>query len=316
MSSFHHCAFVIDKPVGESSTHYVQATRKKIASEWGIPFRDITIGHGGTLDPFASGVLVVLCGFATRLSEIYLKGDKEYLATVCLGTKTATADRTGTILLTEQEHAKNHSLLEWQAFADHFAANPYLQMPPQYSAKKVDGIPAYQHARAGQEVALAPKLQKIRSIKILSATQHEMQFSVTCASGTYIRTLAEDLAERGGRLAHLTELRRTRKAEFTLNHATTFDAFQLDQHAIPFHALGSDLQETEISAAQVAGIFQGDQRTIQESVARLNRIPPDQDSEYALLRHRNQTIALAHSAQGVWQFQRAFPLAYDATEAS
>ncbi len=306
-----HCAFVIDKPVGESSTHYVQAVRRRLSSEWNIPFREITIGHGGTLDPFASGVLVVLCGFATRLSEIYLKGDKEYLATARLGTKTTTADNTGEALQVDESGAAPLSLSDWQQLADQFLKSPYLQTPPQYSSKKVDGVAAYVHARAGQEVKLQPKLQKIHRLQILSATSEELVFSVTCASGTYVRTLAEDLAERGGKLAHLTALRRTKKAEFTLQEAASMEALRLHQDQVPFHHLGRDLLVKEMSKRQVQGIFLGDQKVIAESISNLGLTGSAPSSEYALLKHQGQTVALAHFSNGHWNFQRAFPLAFD-----
>jgi tRNA pseudouridine55 synthase len=303
-----HCAWIIDKPVGESSTHYVQEIRKRIAEEWNIPFKEITIGHGGTLDPFASGVLVILSGLATRLSEIYLKGDKEYRATAHLGTSTTTADNTG-VILKQDSKVQALTVLQWQTLADTFVGKDYLQTPPQYSAKKVDGVPAYKHARAGESITLAPKIQKIKSLQILSASDTELEFSVHCSSGTYIRTLAEDLAAKAGTLAHLTALRRTKKAGLSIDQATPFDAPNLKHSQIPFHQLGQGLPVAQISSTLVRGIFLGSSDAIHESLAALSSKDATQ-SQYALIKHQNLTVALAHSVSGQWYFQRAFPLVY------
>jgi tRNA pseudouridine55 synthase len=166
------------------------------------------VGHTGTLDPFASGLLLLCVGWATRLAE-YLSGlDKTYRGVAHLGVVTDTADRTGAVL----ERGEGWRDLRDDEIEAAFRAQlgEIAQMPPAYSAKKVAGVRAYELARRGEEVALEPVRVRIERIEVLEITLPEVVFEVECSSGTYIRSLARDIGEALGVGAHLAALRRTR----------------------------------------------------------------------------------------------------------
>lgn len=202
---------VIDKPVGMTSHDVVQAVRK------GTNLR--RAGHTGTLDPRASGVLVVLLGPAVRLSEYISTSDKRYQAIIKLGTNTDTYDSEGVEKVPENS-VDVDSITEEQ-FTE--VLNTFIgdieQTPPPYSAVKVQGRKAYELARDGEPVELAPRLIHVYNLELLEWTPPEAVVDVYCSSGTYVRSLAYDLGVRLGTGAHLTGLRRTKSGQFTLRDA-------------------------------------------------------------------------------------------------
>jgi len=179
------------------------------------------VGHAGTLDPMAEGVLPVLLGRATRLADLIQLGHKTYLATAQLGASTDTDDAEGAVGQSAAVPALTPALIE-TAF-DHFRGE-ILQRPPQYSALKVAGRRAYAVARAGGEVDLAPRPVSVYSLRLLGWTPPELTFEVTCSRGTYIRALARDIAVELGTLGHLSALVRTRVGPFGIADALTLDA--------------------------------------------------------------------------------------------
>jgi len=199
----------VDKPVGPTSHDIVAAARKGL--------RTRKIGHTGTLDPFASGVLVLCVGPATRIAE-YLSGlDKSYLATARLGEVTETDDLEGAIL-------ERHS--GWAALDEgHIASTlagfvgPIDQVPPQYSAKKIGGEAMYHKARRGEHVELQPNRVTIYEADLIAVDLPLVRFRVRCSTGTYVRALARDLGRALGVGAHLTELRRTAVGAFDVARA-------------------------------------------------------------------------------------------------
>jgi len=198
---------VIDKPVGLTSHDVVQIIRR------GTGIR--RAGHTGTLDPRASGVLVVLIGPAVRLSEFVSASDKRYQATIRLGSSTETYDSEGTpseempVNVTEEQFAE---LLKGYV-------GQIEQVPPPFSAVKVDGEKAYDKARRGEEVDLEPRLIDVYNLDLLEWAPPEVVIDVNCSSGTYVRSLANDLGARLGCGATLTGLRRTKNGRFTLRDA-------------------------------------------------------------------------------------------------
>jgi len=200
---------VVDKPVGLTSHDVVQIIRR------GTGIR--RAGHTGTLDPRASGVLVVLVGPAVRLSEFVSASDKRYQATIRLGSSTETYDA-------ETEPTEEMPVdIEESAFAD--LLKGYIgeieQVPPPYSAVKVEGKPAYERARDGEEVDLEPRMINVYNLEVLEWAPPEVVIDVHCSSGTYVRSLAHDLGEELGIGAHLVGLRRTMSGQFTLRHAVS-----------------------------------------------------------------------------------------------
>jgi len=198
---------VVDKPVGMTSHDVVQAIRR------GTNIR--RAGHTGTLDPRASGVLVVLLGPAVRLSEYVAASDKRYQAVIQLGTTTDTYDGDGKLLAEKPMDVTEEQFnTELQKFVGRIE-----QVPPPYSAIKVQGRKAYEMARAGEEVELEPRIIDVYSLELLEWAPPEAVIDVNCSSGTYVRSLAHDLGQRLGCGATLTGLRRTKNGRFTLRDA-------------------------------------------------------------------------------------------------
>ena len=204
----------VDKPEGPTSHDVVDRVREVLDTK--------KVGHTGTLDPFASGLLLLCVGPATRLSE-YLTGlDKEYLATARLGVITDTLDREGRVV-EEREGADRVEADAVRAAMDDLTGT-ILQRPPAYSAKKVKGEAAHRLARRGEAPELPPVEVTVHAFELLELALPELRFRVRCSSGTYVRALARDLGEGLGPGAHLTELRRTRVGRFEVGDAVPADA--------------------------------------------------------------------------------------------
>lgn len=206
---------VVDKPIGLTSHDVVQIIRR------GTGIR--RAGHTGTLDPRASGVLVILIGPAVRLSEFVSASDKRYQATIRLGSTTDTYDGDGQITSTSEigdiREEKFDEVL--QTFVGEME-----QTPPPYSAVKVKGRKAYDMARKGEEVELEPRMVNVYSLEILEWAPPEAVVDVYCSSGTYVRSLANDLGKALGTGAHLVGLRRTKSGRFTLRDAVQLRRLQ------------------------------------------------------------------------------------------
>lgn len=185
------------------------------------------VGHAGTLDPLADGVLPVLLGRATRLAEWIQAGEKTYRAIVCLGTSTETDDAEGSVVSVAAVPAFSEARLR-EVLADF--QGEVLQTPPSYSALKVGGRRAYAVARAGGEVDLAPRRVSIHELRLVDWTATELRLEVTCSKGTYIRALARDIAATLGTVGHLGGLTRTRVGPFFLEQAIALE--QLAEHGI------------------------------------------------------------------------------------
>jgi tRNA pseudouridine55 synthase len=178
------------------------------------------VGHAGTLDPLAEGVLVVLLGRATRLADLVQSGQKTYVASIQLGVRTDTDDAEGSIIATARVPALHGSLL--QDTLGRFTGD-ILQTPPHYSAVKVAGRRAYALARGGAAVDLSPRQVTIDCLRLLDLTATSLRLEVTCSKGTYIRALARDLALALGTVGYLASLLRTRVGPFTLADSLTLD---------------------------------------------------------------------------------------------
>jgi tRNA pseudouridine55 synthase len=226
---------VIDKPSGMTS-HDVVARVRRILGER-------RIGHTGTLDPFATGVLVLLVGQATRLAQFLTAADKEYEAVIRLGFATDTGDREGKEILGSRLEAPVIISEQEIENALNNLRGEILQLPPMYSAKKVKGKKLYEHARRGEEITRTPslvtifKFEKIGSERLKWDAAHntaDLMVRVVCSSGTYVRTLAEDFGKLLGIGAHLAELRRIRAGDFLLTQAIGVEQLQhtLDEETI------------------------------------------------------------------------------------
>ena len=205
----------INKPPGMTSYDVV----RRIKRATGIK----KVGHAGTLDPFAEGVLLVGIGrSATRRLDEFLKGDKEYLARVVLGVVTDTYDPTGEII--ERNNFSPPEEENIRAVLKRFEGEQ-LQTPPRYSAIKVNGVRMYRAARRGIDVEPKPRRVTLREIRLTDMTTDGFEMRVTCSHGTYIRSLAYDIGRELGPGAHLGRLIRTRVGEYTLEQAVDLETF-------------------------------------------------------------------------------------------
>lgn len=237
---------VIDKPIGMTSHDVVQIVRK------GTNIR--RAGHTGTLDPRASGVLVVLVGPAVRLSEYVSASDKRYQAVIQLGTTTDTYDADGRVLSTTSVDISEKQFDDvLQSFVGQIE-----QVPPPYSSVKVKGRHAYDMARNGEEVDLEPRTINVYNLDLLEWAPPEAVIDVYCSSGTYVRSLAHDLGEKLGCGAHLIGLRRTKSGRFTLRDAVPLrklrEAFENDtwqNFIIPAAEALSDWPAVELTMEQL-----------------------------------------------------------------
>jgi len=203
---------VIDKPGGMTS-HDVVHQLRKITGER-------SIGHLGTLDPMATGVLPLMLGRFTRLAQFFSSAEKSYTGTIRFGYATDTYDADGEMVGDRMEPSLTLEQVRSAAARFH---GEITQMPPAFSAKKVAGVPAYKLARAGKPVELKPAVIQISGFEIVGLENGEARFSMSVSAGGYVRSVAHDLGRDLGCGAHLTSLRRTQAGPFTLNHAHPLD---------------------------------------------------------------------------------------------
>jgi tRNA pseudouridine55 synthase len=268
---------VIDKPIGMTSHQVVQVIRN------GTHIK--RAGHTGTLDPRASGVLVVLIGPAVRLSEYVSAEDKRYQATIKLGERTDTYDGDGTITGTSEVDVTQE---QFETALKQFVGE-IKQVPPPYSAIKVNGRRAYDMAREGEEVELEPRIINVHSLEVLEWNMPEVVVDVHCSSGTYVRSLAHDLGEVLGCGANLTGLRRTKSGRFTLKDAIplrklteSFDNNSWYQYLIPAAEALSDWPSITLSNEEVDAVRHG-HRVPKESVGQMVRAITEQGELVALM---------------------------------
>lgn len=198
----------MDKPAGITSHDAVQVVRRA--------YNQRSVGHLGTLDPFATGLLIMLLGRATRLAQFIIPDPKVYETAIVFGSETNTDDPEGEPVRSApapEESAVFHAIEQLTGVVD--------QIPPAFSAKQVDGKRAYVSARKGEAIELKPVCVKVFEWKVHSFTAGILRATITCSAGTYIRALARDLGRVTGSAAHLSELRRTRSGEFEIANATT-----------------------------------------------------------------------------------------------
>jgi tRNA pseudouridine55 synthase len=243
---------VIDKPVGRTSHDVVDDIRRIL--------RVRRVGHTGTLDPFATGVLVLLVGRATRLAQFLNGFDKEYEAVIRLGYATETGDITGKpIQSTGEESRRSRSWTKQQIESALDSLRGEIeQVPPMYSAKKLAGRKLYELARRGEEVERKPVRVCIHKFEAIKPTGEllkdnldgtfDFEVRVACSAGTYVRTLAEDFGKRLGIGAHLAELRRTRVGDLLIEHAKTLAQVKV---AVAEESLGTILYRPDEALARL-----------------------------------------------------------------
>jgi tRNA pseudouridine55 synthase len=211
-----HGWIILDKPVGLGSTTAVSAV-KRIFREAGEP--KTKVGHGGTLDPLASGVLPIALGEATKLAGRMLDATKAYDFTIRFGEETDTLDAEGKVVATSDVRPTAEAI---KAILPRFTG-AIEQIPPAFSALKIEGKAAYARARAGEDVQMNPRRVTIHELKLVVGSMDEVTLSATVSKGTYIRSLARDIAHALNTVGHVTMLRRTRAGPFGIEQAISLD---------------------------------------------------------------------------------------------
>jgi tRNA pseudouridine55 synthase len=252
-------ALIIDKPQGRTSHDVVDAARHVLG------FRQI--GHLGTLDPLATGVLVLLLGRATRLAQFYAGRRKRYTSTFRFGFATDTYDADGTAQGPDAAPALDRAEIERLAAA---RVGVFPQMPPPYSAKKIHGRPAHELARKKKPVELKAVDIEVYDFRVDDVAGPLAKFSIECAAGAYIRSLAHDMGAALGCGAHLAEIIRTAVGEFTLDHAAKLEDLQraaaegnLAQYVIPLERLLLELPSATVPSLVEQRVRHGSKFTVQ-----------------------------------------------------
>ena len=280
----------VDKPVGPTSHDVVARARRALGEK--------RVGHTGTLDPFASGLLLLCVGRATRLAEFLSGLDKTYIADVMLDAFTDTDDRTGQ-RITETDAWRLIDEARVREALAHFTGT-ISQVPPAYSAKKVQGERSYRAARRGEELELQPVQVTIHSLRLLHYAPPLVRVEVDCSSGTYIRALARDIGAFLGTGGYLLELRRTRVGEFGVERAVTLERLE-DPDAVSAHAIRPldalrHIPRVDVDAVTVDRLRHG------------QRVPIEQPVEEGTVAvaSDNELIAIATMKDGVLHPRKVF----------
>lgn len=269
----------MDKPEGPTS-HDVVARARRL-------FRTRAVGHTGTLDPFATGLLVLVIGGATRLAQWAERQRKRYLAELWLGVVTSTDDRTGAVLAEErpEEWPARPAVLE----ALEQLSGAQLQRPPAYSAKRVRGERSHRLARRGADVVLPPASVVVHRLELVDYAPPRLTLRAEVGPGTYLRALGRDLGERLGTGAHLTALRREQIGPWSVAEAHPLADLSGQEPLLPPRDLVSDLPAVELAPDEVALVAHG------RDVAR----PGPTEGEAALI-DRGELVAVARAIPTGW----------------
>jgi len=260
---------IIDKPAGATSAKVLAAVKKL--------YRAKKAGHAGTLDPFATGVLVCCLNQATRLARFFLHDRKKYRGTLRLGIDTDTQDLTGRILATRSTAGMKAA--DVQAVMARFQGT-FEQVPPAYSALKHKGTPLYRLARSGQPVQKPPRKVTIDRLEILEVAIPQVHFEVTCSAGTYIRTLCADAGRQLGCGGHLQALRRLASSGFDLDEAASLDGLEqlaadgnLESRLIPMADALRGMPAVTVDRRMAVRISQGQQVMQSDLAAQVDLAP-------------------------------------------
>jgi tRNA pseudouridine55 synthase len=319
-----HGAFLIDKPVGLSSFGVIEKLQRAWCERSGIKRRDLPkIGHGGTLDPFATGLLVVCVGEGVKLARYFLGSTKVYEGLIRFGEATVPGDPTAEI--SERSEHLPSSLEEVREAARQFTLQPYLQTPPMHSAKKLNGRPLYELARQGIEVEREAKSCILSSFRIDDLVRSDdgrlarSHFELVCSSGTYVRVLSQDLARKLGTVGMLDSLRRKASGIFDLSQAMTLDDLiaapdweKLPCFA-PFHRLLDGYPRALATPAEAVALRQGKQATLFGILKRVQAAPPVSGAElneeyntHIAIYEADSLVAVAVKDESGWGLERVF----------
>jgi tRNA pseudouridine55 synthase len=268
---------LVDKPVGITSHAVAERARQLVGTR--------RIGHAGTLDPFATGLLILLVGRATRLVGFLDNEPKVYRATIRFGARTSTDDVDGDVVATAPPPPQDVVERAIGSLTGHL-----LQRPPVFSAKRVGGVRAYAAARRGEPMALEPVAVTVHEWRVLNREGADMNVEIRCSGGTYVRALARDLGEATGSAAHLAALRRLRSGAFDVANAVGMDELQRGEYTLisPRSAV-SHMAQQELDDLDVRRITHGQSVTARS------------DGELAALFHDEELVAVAVREGESWR---------------
>ncbi len=284
-----HGVLVVDKPEGVSSAHAVERVKHALHAS--------RAGHGGTLDPMATGVLAICLGEATKLASYLLADDKAYTAEGLFGVETDTLDRTGAVTAQREVAVTRDALLV--AIAARMGEQE--QIPPMYSAIKQDGVRLYRRARAGEEVERAPRKIRVDRLELIAFEPPRFTLLIACSKGTYVRSLVADLGTDVGAGAHLTALRRTQSGRFSIAQAVRLDQVgQIDvgPHLVPLTA-ATDLPRIVIPADKDRHARNGVQFSLEQLGAE-NLV------QFQMIDQAGDLLAVVHAEDGKVIYDRVF----------
>lgn len=248
---------VVDKPKGCTSHDVVSWARRVFSTR--------EIGHAGTLDPMATGVLVLLVGEATKLSNWVTSEDKRYDCELLFGVETDSLDADGAITRTIDADAPTREQIERACAA---MVGVQMQVPPVVSAIKIDGVASHERVRRGESVELAPREVELQSVKVTAVSAHRAAISLAVSKGFYVRSFARDLAAQLGTVAHLTALRRTRSGVFSIEQAVDGEQLRsaraelslredVHRRLLPLRALEGQMPTIRVDAERALRVWQG-----------------------------------------------------------
>jgi tRNA pseudouridine55 synthase len=291
---------VLDKPVGITSTHALSIVKRLYKAD--------KAGHAGTLDPLASGILPLAFGEATKTVPFVMDGEKAYRFTVSWGARTNTDDAEGEVTATS---ARRPSRAEIEAILPDFIGD-IMQLPPQFSALKVQGERAYDLARDGETVELQPRAVQIMALELVDLDRDTATFEAACGKGTYVRSLARDFGEKLGCHGHVSALRRTRVGPFEETSAVSIEELKTAGEDGPQGAaLRSLLQPVELALSALPSVAVGGHeaqrlRNGQPVILRGRDAPIIIGMAYAT--HHGTLVALVEGEDGQLKPKRAFHL--------
>ncbi len=286
-----HGVLLVDKPRGLSSAAAVEHVKRALGAE--------RAGHGGTLDPLATGVLAICLNAGTKVAQYLLAEDKVYEASGILGIETDTLDRTGKVTAEQPVDVSEAALRELLARR----IGDQIQIPPMYSAIKQQGVRLYHRARNGEDVERAGRAIRIDRLELVELESPRFRIAITCSKGTYVRSIIADIGTELGCGAHLTELRRTRSGRFAIEQAVPIQALEGLDLAAKLIPLGQATGLPSVIAATediVLAIRSGLQLSV-------DAFEPHEHELFQILDTEGRLVAIAHCAANRVAYDRVFP---------
>jgi tRNA pseudouridine55 synthase len=284
---------LLDKPTGATSFQSLGSLKKRLGTG--------RVGHTGTLDRFAEGLLVVLAGRMTRLCPLASVLDKEYVAAISFGSETSTLDPEGEVVGTGPVPA----LRDIESAIPRFLGD-IMQVPPAYSAVHVGGVRAYRAARKGDVVSLPPRPVRIDRLEVISYQAPVLVVRVSCSKGTYIRSLARDIAVAVGSRGFVSALRRTRVGRFRVEDAVAPDVFDPGRDVFPpalFFEAVPGLGRLEVKTGFALKMSRGG-----ELSSACFQEPPGADGCFGAFASNGRLVAIIEMAEGRWRYAATFPM--------